>query len=165
MDDVAELRVLVPGDEPLLFEFLSRYVETSLFFFSNVERAGLADRGERYQGTYVASFDTAGAITAVAAHPWNGNIMLQGDRGLERAAARAVQLSGRNGRGIVGRWSLVVRARKALGMEQTRVGHDGAELLFGLSLDALRLPQLLSQPDIALRVPDVGRSERYAGAK
>lgn len=153
MDEVVELRRLVPGDEPLLFEFLSRYVESSLFFFSNVERVGLDDQGERFQGTYVASFDRAGAITAVAAHSWTGTVMLQGDRGLEQATQRAVELSGRKLSGFIGPWSLVCRARRALGMENTRAGHDGAELLYALSLDALRVPALLSQTDVALRVP------------
>jgi uncharacterized protein len=153
MDEVVELRRLGPGDEPRLFEFLGRYVESSLFFFSNVERVGLVDDGERFQGTYVASFDRAGAITAVAAHSWTGTVMLQGDRGLERAAQRAVELSGRKLSGFIGPWSLVCRARRALGLEATRAGHDGAELLFALSLDALSLPPLLSQTSVALRVP------------
>jgi predicted GNAT family acetyltransferase len=38
-------------------------------------------------------------------------------------------------------------------MEGTRAGHDGAELLYALSLDALRVPPLLSQTGVALRVP------------
>ncbi|HEX2872020.1 MAG TPA: GNAT family N-acetyltransferase [Polyangiaceae bacterium] len=153
MDEVVALRRLVPGDEPLLFEFLSQYVESSLFFFSNVERVGLVDHGERFQGTYVASFDAAGAITAVAGHSWTGTLLLQGDRGLEQAARRAVELTGRKVGGLIGPWSLVCRARRALGLEETRAGHDGAELLFALSLDALRLPALLSQGGVALRPP------------
>jgi uncharacterized protein len=153
MDEVVALRRLVPGDEQQLFEFLSRYVESSLFFFSNVERVGLVDQGERFQGTYVASFDEAGAITAVAAHSWTGTVMLQGDRGLEQAAQRAVELSGRKLSGFIGPWSLVCRARRALGLEETRAGHDGAELLYALSLDALQVPPLLSQTGVALRVP------------
>lgn len=153
MDEVVELRKLVAGDEQLLFAFLGRYVESSLFFFSNVERVGFDDHGERFQGTYVASVDGSGAITAVACHSWTGTLMLQGDRGLEQAAQRAVELTGRKVGGFIGPWSLVCRARKAFGLEQTRAGHDGAELLFALSLDALRLPQLLSQTGVALRVP------------
>lgn len=159
-----ELRRLVPGDEALLFAFLSPYIESSLFFFSNVERAGLADHGEPFQGTYVASLNAAGAITAVAAHSWNGNVMLQGDQGVELAAKRAVELSGRNVGGFVGPWPLVCRARKAMGLDKTRAGHDGAELLFSLSLDALSLPPLLSQSDVASRLPTAAEaSELLAG--
>ena len=139
MDEVVELRKLVAGDEQLLFAFLGRYVESSLFFFSNVERVGFDDQGERFQGTYVASLDGSGAITAVACHSWSGTLMLQGDRGLEQAAQRAVELTGRKVGGFIGPWSLVCRARKAFRLEQTRAGHDGAELLFALSLDARAL--------------------------
>jgi RimJ/RimL family protein N-acetyltransferase len=121
--------------------------------FSNVERAGLADSGRPLQATYVAAHDATGAITAVAGHAWNGNVMLQGDGGLERAAQRAVELSGRAVRGLIGPWPLVLRARAALGLDGTRASHDGQELLFALSLDALKVPNLLRQPDIVVRTP------------
>lgn len=102
MGEVTELRKLVPGDEPRLFAFLERHVDTSLFFLSNVERAGLVDRGQPLQATYVAACDATGAITAVAGHAWNGNVMLQGHLGLEAAAERAVAASGRAVRELIG---------------------------------------------------------------
>jgi RimJ/RimL family protein N-acetyltransferase len=164
MDEVAELRKLVPGDESRLFEFLSPYTESSLFLFANVERVGFADHGERFQGTYVASMEADGAITAVAAHSWNGIVMLQGDRGVERAARHAVELSGRKVSGFIGPWSLVCRSRKAFGLDQTRAAHDGAELLFSLSLDALRVPPLLSNSDVALRAPTAAEASGVLAA-
>jgi uncharacterized protein len=160
MGEVAELRLLVPGDEPRLFAFLERYVDTSLFLFSNVERAGLLDRGQPLQATYVAAHDATGEITAVAGHAWNGNVMLQGDGGLEAAAGRAVELSGRAVRGLIGPWPLVLRARAALGLERTSATHDGQELLFSLSLDALRLPSLLQQPAVVVRAPSEAETLR-----
>jgi predicted GNAT family acetyltransferase len=48
---------------------------------------------------------------------------------------------------------LVLRARAALGLDGTRASHDGQELLFALSLDALKVPNLLRQPDIVVRTP------------
>jgi RimJ/RimL family protein N-acetyltransferase len=153
MAQVADVRVLVPGDEAQLFRFLTPHLESSLFFFSNIEKAGLLDGGEALQGTYVARFDAAGAITAVAGHSWNGNVMLQGDEGLEAAALHAVSRSGRVVRGLIGPWALVCRARQALQLEQTRAVHDDKELLFTLSLDQLAVPALLSRADVALRAP------------
>jgi RimJ/RimL family protein N-acetyltransferase len=160
MDEVVELGLLVPGDEPRLFAFLERYVDTSLFLFSNVERAGLLDRGQPLQATYVAAGDAAGNITAVSGHAWNGNVFLQGDIGLEAAARRAVELSGREVRGLIGPWPLVLRARAALGLDQTTTTHDGQELLFALSLDALRLPSLLRQPEFVVRAPSEAETTR-----
>lgn len=141
----AELRVLQPGDEPQLFEFLGPYIDSSLFFFSNVEKAGLEYRGEPLQGTYVARYNPAGAITAVVSHCWNGNLMVQGHAGLEQAALHAVAVSGRAVRGIIGPWSLACRVRTVLGLDQTRAAHDDRELLFALAIEHLTPPELLSR--------------------
>jgi predicted GNAT family acetyltransferase len=156
---VAQTRLLVGGDEAELFRFLERYLDTSLFFFSNIELAGLEYRGENFQATYVASFDSAGRMTAVAGHAWNGNVMLQGDAGLEAAALTAVEIAGRDVKGLVGPWSLACRARRALGLDGRKAAHEVPEVLYTLSLDELRVPALLAQPDIALRAP----SEAEAG--
>jgi RimJ/RimL family protein N-acetyltransferase len=160
MSEVAGERVLLPGDEARLFRFLERHVDTSLFFFSNVERAGLVDRGEALQATYVACFDAGGQITAVAGHAWNGNVMVQGDEGLERAVLLATSCSSRAVRGIVGPWPQVVRARAALGLSQTRAAHDGKELLFVLELAALKIPDLLKQGRVELREPSDAEAEQ-----
>lgn len=146
-------RALGAGDEAKLFAFLEPYLDSSLFFFSNVEKAGLEYRGEAFQGTYVASFDAGGGMTAVASHLWNGNMMLQGDAGLEAAARRASELSGRAVQGLIGPWDLVCRARRALGLEETPSRTDGREHLMSLSLHDLQRPALLSRSDVALRPP------------
>ncbi len=146
-------RLLVGGDEAQLFRFLEGYVDTSLFFFSNIERAGLEYRGEALQATYVARFDRDGRMTAVAGHAWNGNVMVQGDAGLEDAAQRAVQLAGREVKGLIGPWSLACRARRALGLETRKAAHEVPEVLYTLELGDLKVPALLSQPEIELRVP------------
>ena len=149
----AELRVLVPGDEPRLFAFLSGFLESSLFFFSNIERAGLLDRGQQFEGTYLAHIDASGAITAVVGHSWNGNVLLQGDVGLEDAVLRVAEFSRRQIRGLIGPWSLVCRARRALELDDVPAAHDGMDLLYDLSLDQLRVPELLSRDDVTLRAP------------
>jgi uncharacterized protein len=159
----AELRVLLPGDEPALFAFLEPYIDSSLFFFSNVEQAGLDYRGEPLQGAYVARYNPAGDITAVASHSWNGNVMVQGDDGLEQAARHVVAVSGRAVGGIIGPWSLACRARTALGLDETRAAHDGRELLFALSLDELQMPELLSRPDVSLRHPTAAEAADLLG--
>lgn len=164
MVEVADLRVLGVGDEARLLSFLEPYLDSSLFFFSNVEKAGLVDRGEPLQGTYVASFDARGQMTAVAAHSWNGNVMLQGDVGLEQAAQRARELSGRPVRGLIGPWNLVCRARRSLGLEAAAAAHDGREHLLALELAELRLPPLLSRGDVRLRAPTEEEAEGALGA-
>jgi GNAT superfamily N-acetyltransferase len=149
---VSELRRLRAGDEPLLFDFLDRHVDTSLFLISNAEHAGLEDHGKPLQGTYVAHFDD-GALTAVACHCWNGNLLLQGERGLEEAVLGAVDRSGRPIKGLMGSVSLVTRAREALGLTAAPARLEESERLLTLDLAALRVPPLLSEPHIEFRVP------------
>ncbi|HYQ16709.1 MAG TPA: GNAT family N-acetyltransferase [Polyangiaceae bacterium] len=163
MEERVTVRVLVPGDEAALIEFLSAHLETSLMLLSNIERAGLVDRGEPFQATYVASFDGAGAITAVAGHSWNGNVLLQGDVGLEQAALRAAEVSQRRVRGFLGAWAQVCRARRAFGLEAAPAAHDGAELLYALPLAELQVPELLSRSDVALRVPSAAEARDVLG--
>jgi uncharacterized protein len=61
------VRTLQPGDEAQLETFLSQYWETSMFLRSNLRRAGLLDRGNAFEGTYVAAIEN-NEIIAVAAH-------------------------------------------------------------------------------------------------
>ena len=77
---MAELRLLRPGDEAALDTFLARYADTSMFLRSNARSAGLTDRGEPTQATYVAALD-GGRIAGVAAHCWNGMVLVQAPDG------------------------------------------------------------------------------------
>jgi hypothetical protein len=144
------LRILTSADESALFSFLMPRLETSLFFISNAQRGGLEDRGEPLQGTYVGYFRD-GEITALATHYWNGVVMLQGDVGLEAAAAHAVEVSGRAVTGLIGPLALTARIRSALGWSGKPTRKDDAETLFALDLDELVVPSLLASSGIVLR--------------
>jgi len=149
---LSELRLLRPGDEKLLEAFLEPRLESSLFLASNFWRAGLVDRGEPFQATYAAHLEN-GAITAVAAHGWNGIVLLQGDRGLEDAARRAIAQSGRDVAGLMGPLVLTRRIRAALGMAERQARLEEPELLFSIELSKLIVPALLDRPGIELRHP------------
>src|SRR2546430_17180873 len=68
------------------------------------------------QATYVAALE-GGRIAGVAAHCWNGMVLVQAPEGGHAAAAalEAVRRSGRTGTGFSGPWDPVVAAREALG--------------------------------------------------
>src|SRR6266545_4632910 len=98
-----ERRRLGPGDEAALERFLREHADSSMFLRSNARKAGLVDRGEPLQGTYVAACDDAGAIVAVAAHAWNGIVIVQGRVDLVCDVAReAVAASRRAVNGLSG---------------------------------------------------------------
>jgi GNAT superfamily N-acetyltransferase len=161
-----EIRVLGAGDEALLFSFLEARLESSIFLVSNAERGGLVDRGEPLQATYAAHV-VGGVITAVAAHGWNGNVLVQGDVGVEdaaRAAVAATMAVGRNVRGIIGPRVLVQRTRTALDLDGAPVARALDDRLFVLELAKLRVPAVLEDRRLEFRAPTAAEvAEPLAG--
>src|SRR5947208_8320792 len=80
-----------------------------MFLRSNARSAGLTDRGRPMQATYVAALE-GGRIAGVAAHCWNGMVLVQAPEGGHAAAAtlEAVRRSGRTVTGFSGPWDQVV---------------------------------------------------------
>src|SRR5260370_7691275 len=71
-----DLRLLRPGDETALDAFLTDHTDSSMFLRANARAAGLIDRGAPLEATYVAAL-AGGRITGVAAHCWNGMVLVQ----------------------------------------------------------------------------------------
>jgi len=136
--------VLRPGDEPLVEAFCALHTDTTLFFRNNLQQAGLSDRGRRYEGTYAAAFE-GGAVCALAAHFWNGNIILEAPTRLAEVVATAVRASGRPLKGFIGQAQQAEAARASLGLEDAPAIMESREILFGLQLTDLRVPALLSE--------------------
>lgn len=149
---MADLRVLVPGEEEVLEAFLRPRTETSMFLRGNLRAAGLGDAGEPLQGTYVAAF-SGDSITAVAAHYWNGMLILQAPGHLVEVAREAARASGRPLRGIGGPWDQVVAARRALDREHAATNLCSREDLYFLELQDLRVPPALERGEVTCRAP------------
>ena len=149
-----DIRMLSTGDEPALEAFLRPWLESSMFLRANARAAGLVDRGEPLQGTYVAATD-GGEIAGVAAHFWNGMLVLQApdSRFIEPLARAAVARSGRELRGFVGPWSQCRDARSALGLNDRATVLDSREQLYALDLDRLRVPDDLASGRLTCRLP------------
>ena len=117
-----------------------------MFLRCNLQRAGLEDRGERFQASYAGSF-RGGQLLGVAAHCWNGFVILQAPDGLEpglRAvlAHTAKQHAGRKIAAFLGPKSQVQQARAALGLSSAPTRPSDAEWLLGLDLVELAKTQL-----------------------
>lgn len=108
------VRPLGPGDAAALETFLVGHGDSSMFLRANARRAGLEDRGQALQGSYVAEFAGA-AIVGVAAHYWNGMVVLQAPARAPELARAAIAHSGRDLRGLAGPWEQVESARRAVG--------------------------------------------------
>jgi RimJ/RimL family protein N-acetyltransferase len=139
------ISILEPGDEPLLESFLLPRVESSMFLLGNSRAAGLLDDGQVYQGTYAALLE-GGEIAGVVAHYWNGNLVFQASRSLNRLWQAAVQASRRSIGGLIGPQNQVAKAKSALSsrIADSAIQMDESEGLFCLGLDELIVPADLS---------------------
>lgn len=162
MSGMTTIRTLGPGDAAGLEAFLVQHAESSMFLRSNSRAAGLTDRGERYQATYVAAED-GGRIVAVAAHGWNGMVMVQAPIELAAIVQSAVAQTRRPVRGLSGPWSQVVAARHALGLADRAAQMESREDLMGLDLEALRLPDALAGGGVECRPPLSGELDIVTG--
>ncbi|HXL54534.1 MAG TPA: GNAT family N-acetyltransferase [Gemmatimonadales bacterium] len=158
---MAELRLLRPGDEAALDTFLARHADTSMFLRSNARSAGLTDRGQPMQGTYVAAQDGE-RIRGVAAHCWNGMVLVQAPDPADAAAVarEAVRHSRRTVTGFSGPWSQVVAAREALGLGAAPTTKDSRDELYVLDLTRLVVPPELASGKVRCRHPTESELER-----
>ena len=142
------IRILGPGDEATLEAFLAPRANTSMFLRANARQGGLDDRGQSRQATYVAAIGPSGVV-AVAAHCWNGILLLQAPERVPEVARAALAASGRPLKGISGPVDQVRTARDALEVRKAAV--DDADLLYSLDLAGLRVPAALAA--LSLRRP------------
>jgi GNAT superfamily N-acetyltransferase len=141
---VTASRVLSDRDSGELEEFLKRHADSSMFLRSNAHETGLEYRGEPLEADYVAAFDD-GRIVAVAAHCWNGVLLVQAPVRLEEVVRAAVRHSRREVVGLSGPAAQVRAARQALGMENRPAPKLGHEELFALDLVDLVVPAPLAE--------------------
>jgi RimJ/RimL family protein N-acetyltransferase len=137
------IRILEPGDEAALEAFLLPRVASSMFLIGNMRAAGLADRGQIYQGTYAARLQD-GKIVGVVAHYWNRNLVLQDPIDPAALCAAAVRTSGRPIGGLIGPNDQVGLAKAALGIGGSSAQMDETEMLYSLELEELVVPDALS---------------------
>jgi RimJ/RimL family protein N-acetyltransferase len=142
------IRILRRGDEGALEMFLAPRADTSMFLRANARGGGLDDRGQPQQATYAAAIGRGG-IVAVAAHCWNGILLLQAPEQLGEVARAALAASGRPLKGISGPPDQVRAARDLLAVRKPAV--DDADALYALDLAGLRVPAALSV--LSLRRP------------
>lgn len=156
------VRVLVPGDEDALAAFFARHPNTTLFLQSNLLHGGLIDRGEVCQATWAAAFDASG-IVGLAAHCWNGNVVVEAEAALAEVVRAAAGASGRAVSGVIGVRAQVEAARDALGLGGASAYMDSTEDLFSLVLDRLRVPDSLATGAWSVRAPHERELELLIG--
>jgi len=123
-----------------------------MFLRSNAHAAGLVYQGQPLQAEYVAAF-AGDEIAAVAAHCWNGMLLVQAPVDVAAVAQAAVARSGRPVAGLSGPAEQVAAARTALGLDDRPAPKFGREQLFALDLDDLIVPGPLADGRWSCRHP------------
>jgi RimJ/RimL family protein N-acetyltransferase len=148
--DTSRIRILKSADEPALEAFLLPRIDSSMFLLGNLRAAGAEYRDVPYSGTYAARF-AGGRIAGVAAHYWNGNLIVQAESGTEELCRAAAGASRRPIAGILGPGDQVEAARRMLGVDGSAVQMDETEFLYSLDLPALVVPDPLSSGGVTAR--------------
>ncbi len=137
------IRSLGTADAAALEAFLRQHADFSMFLRSNARAAGLEYHGHALEAEYVAAF-AGERIVAVAAHCWNGMVLVQAPEQLAAVTRAAVAHSGRAVTGISGPAQQVVATRTALGLDDRPTPKFGHEELFALDLAYLVVPAPLA---------------------
>jgi GNAT superfamily N-acetyltransferase len=152
------LKLLGPGDEAELERFLAQHRDSSMFLRANSRQAGLLDRGEPLQGTYVGAF-RGGSLVGVAAHAWNGMVLVQAPEFLDELVRVCTERSGRAVSGFTGASEQVARAHVALGIDCTHARLLADEGLYALDLSHLSEPVGFAFPEYECRAPLPGERD------
>ncbi|MDD3828544.1 MAG: GNAT family N-acetyltransferase [Anaerolineae bacterium] len=145
-----DIRILRPGDEPILEAFLRPRVESSMFLLGNMRAAGLRDQGRPIEGTYAAAFEDH-EIVAAAASYWNGNLVLQAPIHLPEVVEAVTSAAGRRVQGLIGPAEQVGAAWQVLGIDPRTVQWDEEEKLYTLALADLVVPAALAEGRVNAR--------------
>src|SRR6266576_3498465 len=105
-----DLRPLTPDDEAILDRFLALHRDSSMFQRANARRAWLTYTGQPFQAIYAAAFRDD-EIIGVAAHCWNGLVLVQAAEQTDDVTRACVEWSGRNVTGLSGPLEQVRLAR------------------------------------------------------
>lgn len=133
-----EVRLLTPQDQPALEAFLRSHLAEGMILLGNMVRSGIIDGPEPYMGRYAATVEN-GRITGVAAHYWNGMLLLCAPELTAKVAAAAAK--GRHIAGILGPWQQALSAQDALDLAGSDCLLRSKEILMSLRLEELRVPE------------------------
>src|SRR5262249_5118353 len=112
---MVDIRLLTSSDISALDAFLIAHRDSSMFLRANARRAGLDYRGEPFQAVYAAAIRDE-RMVGVAAHCWNGMLLMQAPEAAAVVATACVDWSGRGVTGFAGPLEHVHEARAALGL-------------------------------------------------
>ncbi|MEM9468958.1 MAG: GNAT family N-acetyltransferase [Pseudomonadota bacterium] len=153
------VRQLTDLDRLITDQFLEKYSHSCMFMRSNIAQAGLVFRGMRYQGDHFGAFE-GDQLIGVMGHYWNGNMMIQMQNtlstpilSLSEATLNNALMTNRPVKGLLGPSDQVHVLQKQTLLKKEKTQFDNNELLLGLDLKNLIIPELCDDPDYTIRYP------------
>lgn len=144
------LRRLTASDRAELDSFLLRHRASSMFLRSNLFHAGVTDGPARFQGLYVGCIEN-GELVGVAAHYWNGNVIVQAPEHARACVDFVLAESGRQVVGILGPWAQVQAVQPETVLDTRRLGKVVPEYLYALEIARMHVPSALRAGSVTLR--------------
>ena len=145
-------RPIEPFDRSQLNVFLLEHRDTSIFIRSNLNRSGLPFQPKPYHAHYVGAFDGV-KLTGVAAHCWNGMLLIQATDHISELARACVAYSSRKVSGFCGPLDPVREAQAALNLSDAPAAMSESEWLYGLDLPDVIVPEILQRGLVTARPP------------
>jgi predicted GNAT family acetyltransferase len=130
------IREVKPREAEAVERFLSSLPDSSLILRSNLRSAGVTFSGKPYEATWVAQFEGE-RVTAVVAHAWNGNLILQAPSNAAELCRRALELSQRELEGFIGPWEQLEAARSAFGLGEAAFSLLAREVLMNVRVETI----------------------------
>jgi GNAT superfamily N-acetyltransferase len=145
-------RPIEPFDRSELDSFLLEHRDTSIFIRSNLSRSDLQFQPKPFHAHYVGAFHGA-KLLGVAAHCWNGMLLVEATAHIGELARACVAYSGRGASGFCGPLDQVRQAQAALNLAGAPAAMNADEWLYGLDLTDIIVPQILQGGVVTARPP------------
>ena len=139
----SEIRILKPGDEAVLEEFLLPRLESSMFLLRNLRKYGLLDRDQPYEGTYAAAFYGERIIGVVAHYRTNTLICQSPLHFVDLLWPAVIAATRRPVGGLMGPIEQVSVMKGLIKLSRLNIKLDESEKLYSLKLADLAIPDEL----------------------
>jgi RimJ/RimL family protein N-acetyltransferase len=149
---VFHFRPIEPFDQSQLLTFLLEHRDTSVFIRSNLARSGLQFQPRPLHAHYVGAFDGV-RLAGVAAHCWNGMLLIQATERIGELVHACVAYSGRKVSGFCGPLDQVRQAQTALNLADAPAAMSADEWLYALDLVNIMVPEILRLGTVTARPP------------
>lgn len=152
-------RLLRAEDEPALEAFLAPHTPWAYFMRSNVRRGGVEFHGEEYQADYFGAWRD-GKLCGLLAHSWIGSVQcflpeLSAAEKLVAAWNEKLIIAPRKIECLLGAAAHVTSMEGSCGWQGSDFRpHYESEQLFTLDIAAMRVPELLTQDGVVVRLAE-----------